>query len=208
MLIGLAAIGTLVSLAKSVAEALNALGNLLPQRSFFGGGNGAKAQFEKVRAELTLLYERLETLTDQLEKSELLVRITEAWLQVERRLRLPATINSLSADEAGRMHNELRDFLHSSRNDYFSGAFFHTDFKPFPDIENDLNAFRNNLTQIENTVNTIPSQSTSVLKGQWVLITGQMNSLRTSADKVSGTASTVHDRLISELKEAARQRRA
>lgn len=197
-------IGALVALAKSIAEAINSLSKSFPETNLFGKPNPAKIELEKLKSNVALFYQRLETLTDQLEKSEFLVRIVEAWLQVVKRLRTPHTLAQVSSTDEERIFDDLRNFLRSTGSDYFSGALFGTDFDQFPAINNTLIGFRSHLHQLEQTVNAITPGNSQVLRGQWPSIVGQLHTLGNSAAELSREASLVHDRLIKELKHAAK----
>lgn len=198
-------IGVLVGLAKTLVDTMKGIGDLMSTRKSFLGGDTGKAEFEKLKENVKLFYQRLDTLTEQLEKSELLVRIVEAWLQVIHRMSIPSSLEKSSDDEAKSIYEDLRDFLRDTSSDYFSGAFFRTDFRQFPTVETDLNVFRSNLDQLKATVNSITPQNMAVFKLQWPVITTQLNNLRNSGSQVSQTVSQVHEQLIQELRDAAKQ---
>lgn len=181
-------IGLLVSIVKGFVDVAK-------------GGSDLFGKRQKATAEaVDQLKSRIAGLAEQLQQSVALSKMLPIWLKDHSEVDL--FTDKLSEDDVRLLDSKLRNLIHDSIHDQFSGTFFRTNFNCLPGVEAGIKAFRERLVALEQQINGIVPGDTTAWKRTWPIIKLRMHDLRMEAVKVNNLADEVHSSLVQELRAA------
>ena len=112
--------------------------------------------------------------------------------------------DTLSDDDVKLLDSRLRNLIHDSIHDHFSGTFFRMNFSVLPDVEAGIRSFREWLLALEKQLDGIPPGDATSWRRAWPILKVRMHDLRTEAVKLDNLADDLHAKLVAELRETAK----
>ncbi|HEV7879091.1 hypothetical protein [Bradyrhizobium sp.] len=184
-------IGALVSILKNLLDVGKASSGLFKRNS----GEQEKA--------IAKLRERFEGLAEQLQRCMQLDRLIPVW---EKRLEFfePYLLKGrIEIGEATHLESELRDLIRGAATDFFSGAFFYTQYDIVPEVHAAITELRSVIEKIDHEITHIPATGWSA---HWPQLAGRLRDLKNATYKVERALESSLAALFKELHDAAKQR--
>lgn len=184
-------IGAMVSIVNGLLNIVASGGKL------FGGADS------KTKQELSKLQQRFAGLAKQIELCEQLDRLIPLW---ERRVHFfddYVEKPTLSKDEAREIKVELNDLMRGASDDYFSGAFFATQYDVVPAVHAEIGKFRIIVQDIKNEIGHIPPGAWSA---HWAQLASRLRDLVRATNKVRDALQETMGALLRELRDASLQK--
>jgi hypothetical protein len=186
-------IGALVSIIKNLIDVTKAGSSFLNRSS------------QNQEQAISKLQGRMEGLVEQLSRCMQLDRLIPVW---ERRLdefRPFVQRTTIEAGEAQRIEHDLRDLIKGAAKDYFSGAFFYTEYEIIPGVHAAITEFRTVIENIDHEISHIPPNA---WRSHWPQLAGRLRDLQNATAKVERSLEDNLAKLFKELRDASRVKAA
>ncbi len=197
----IATAGALVGISRKVIATLKDV------KSLFSASKTKEVseKIDEMEKEFASFHQRIGILAVQLQQSEALTRQVPAWIEVADRMPLWRSTDDLDQETARILTQDLRNFVHDSIRDHFSGTFFNTNFDQLPSIHQRIEIFRSKLHSLDQTVNVIAPGNVEALKSLWAQLTTQFNDTKNEAYEIQRLADSIQESLITELQDTANE---
>ncbi len=193
------AIGTLASAAKTIVDVIKNI------RSLAGGQPDASTanirQAQELQKSFTDFQDRIAYISDQLHQTETLMRMLPIWLKEHSQFEV--WDKDPKDDVLKKLDSGLRQFIFDSVHDHFSAVFFQTSFSKLPGVPQMLEDIRDNLKELDTSLNAIPHTNLQAWKEHLPIIKVRLSDLRIKASKLDSHTGTLRGELVQELKDAA-----